>query len=57
MTRLRKEGETCDVTLADGTPAILCSGGRNKDFIFNFLLDCLRASREFIPMQRVAIPF
>lgn len=32
MTRLRKEGETCDVMLADGTPATLCSEGPKQGF-------------------------
>ena len=44
---IRKERETCDVTLADGTPAKLCSDGPEKGFYIQSPVNGLRVERNY----------
>lgn len=47
VDRAGKEGETCDVTLADGTQATLCSEGPKQGFYIQFPVQGLNVQRIY----------
>lgn len=51
-----KEGETCNVKLADGTPAILCSEGPKQGFYIQFPVQGLTIERIY-PYAPIGNPF
>lgn len=51
-----KEGDTCDVTLVDGTPATLCSEGPRQGFYIQFPVQGLNVQRIY-PYAQIGNPF
>ena len=56
VTRTRAEGETCDVTLADGTSAILRSDGPKNGFYIQSPVKGLSVERYY-PFSEVGNTF
>ena len=47
VDRIIHEGDTCDVTLPDGTKAVLCSDGPKEGFYIQFPIKDLTVERNY----------
>lgn len=54
---IRAEGETCNVTLADGTQATLCSDGLKQGFHIQFPLRLPEGVKRYYPFAKTDNPF
>lgn len=54
---IRAEGETCEVTLADGTPATLYSEGTKQGFYIQFPLRLPEGVERYYPFAKTGNSF